>query len=60
MFLTRVLSGLLLICCCQIDFARGSDREPDVRVMSFNIRYGTANDGDNHWKDFTRSSHLLH
>lgn len=27
----------------------------DVRVMSFNIRYGTARDGDNHWdrrKDF--------
>lgn len=27
----------------------------DVRVMSFNIRYGTAKDGDNHWdkrKDF--------
>ena len=22
----------------------------DVRVMSFNIRYGTANDGDNHWE----------
>lgn len=21
----------------------------DVRVMSFNIRYGTANDGENHW-----------
>ena len=21
----------------------------DVRVMSFNIRYGTANDGPNHW-----------
>lgn len=27
----------------------------DLRVMSFNIRYGTANDGENHWekrKDF--------
>ncbi len=22
----------------------------DLRVMSFNIRYGTANDGDNHWR----------
>jgi len=22
---------------------------PDLRVMSFNIRYGTAQDGDNHW-----------
>ena len=24
-------------------------REP-LTVMSFNIRYGTANDGENHWK----------
>jgi endonuclease/exonuclease/phosphatase family metal-dependent hydrolase len=24
-------------------------RTDEVRVMSFNIRYGTANDGDNHW-----------
>lgn len=23
--------------------------EPEVRVMTFNIRYGTAEDGDNHW-----------
>lgn len=22
----------------------------DIRVMSFNIRYGTANDGENHWE----------
>lgn len=32
----------------------GSDREPEagdvsLRVMSFNIRYGTAKDGENHW-----------
>ncbi len=31
-----------------------ADRAPaqeqaDVRVMTFNIRYGTANDGENHW-----------
>lgn len=25
------------------------NKASDVRVMSFNIRYGTANDGDNHW-----------
>ena len=25
------------------------DAPGDVRVMSFNIRYGTARDGDNHW-----------
>jgi endonuclease/exonuclease/phosphatase family metal-dependent hydrolase len=26
------------------------DSPADVRVMSFNIRYGTANDGENHWE----------
>lgn len=25
------------------------EQASDVRVMSFNIRYGTANDGENHW-----------
>lgn len=32
-----------------------SQDKNSIRVMSFNIRYGTANDGDNHWnkrKDF--------
>ena len=29
-------------------FCMASDELP-VRVMSFNIRYGTARDGDNHW-----------
>lgn len=28
---------------------RTENSTADVRVMSFNIRYGTANDGDNHW-----------
>ena len=30
---------------------RGADgpASDDVRVMSFNVRYGTAQDGDNHW-----------
>jgi endonuclease/exonuclease/phosphatase family metal-dependent hydrolase len=26
------------------------ERSHELRVMSFNIRYGTANDGDNHWE----------
>ena len=33
--------------------------ELDVRVMSFNIRYGTAADGENHWdkrKDFLKET----
>lgn len=32
-----------------------ADSDAELRVMSFNIRYGTANDGANHWdvrKDF--------
>jgi endonuclease/exonuclease/phosphatase family metal-dependent hydrolase len=37
-------------------FATLTAAEPaDVRVMSYNVRYGTAKDGDNHWdkrKDF--------
>lgn len=28
---------------------KGSDATPPLRVMSFNIRYGSANDGDNSW-----------
>ncbi len=35
--------------------ARGDDDAPTIRVMSFNIRYGTAADGENRWenrKDF--------
>ena len=28
---------------------RAEDPKP-ISVMSFNIRFGTANDGDNHWK----------
>src|SRR5690606_33514413 len=26
-----------------------AEEKPTVRVMSFNIRYGTAPDGENHW-----------
>lgn len=29
---------------------RADEASSDVRVMSFNIRYGTANDGENHWE----------
>jgi len=27
----------------------GADTPADVKVMSFNVRYGTAKDGENHW-----------
>jgi endonuclease/exonuclease/phosphatase family metal-dependent hydrolase len=30
-------------------WAATADEPNDVRVMSFNVRYGTAKDGDNHW-----------
>jgi endonuclease/exonuclease/phosphatase family metal-dependent hydrolase len=47
---------VLLICCASRSApAQGDRRAAEVRVMSFNIRYGTAKDGDNHWekrKDF--------
>lgn len=33
---------------CFVDVAGAAELE--LRVMSFNIRYGSANDGENHWK----------
>jgi endonuclease/exonuclease/phosphatase family metal-dependent hydrolase len=36
------------LCGPALGFAE--DEASDVRVMSFNIRYGTANDGENHWE----------
>lgn len=46
---------ILYMCCCQ-GFACADSNEVEtydleLRVMSFNIRYGTANDGENHWKN---------
>ncbi len=46
---------LLYLCCCQ-GFADAESNQTDsndigLRVMSFNIRYGTANDGENRWKN---------
>jgi len=42
------LMGLLCGLCLAVA-AQTSKGAPDVRVMSYNIRYGTANDGENHW-----------
>ena len=48
------LAIILAFCFC--GYAQGADAgragsgELELRVMSFNIRYGSANDGDNHWK----------
>ena len=46
---------LLGLCLPQAiaDLSRTDVKSLQVRVMSFNIRYGTANDGENHWKNRT-------
>ena len=47
---TQVFLSLVILLglCCTDTF--GAD-DLELRVMSFNIRYGSANDGDNHWKN---------
>lgn len=50
-FLARLLLGVLLTALS----AWPAAAQQELRVMSFNIRYGTAKDGPNHWdlrKDF--------
>ena len=49
--MNRILRALIVCIACSVfcsTSAKAADHE--VRVMSFNIRYGAANDGDNHWK----------
>ncbi len=47
-----VLLGLCLLqTITSADLSRSEAKDLEVRVMSFNIRYGTANDGENHWKN---------
>lgn len=48
-----LLTLLLSTGCTQKETVR-SVYETDLKVMTFNIRYGTADDGENHWK--TRKS----
>jgi endonuclease/exonuclease/phosphatase family metal-dependent hydrolase len=43
-----VLAALAYTLSLATESAQTPAREP-LTVMSFNIRYGTANDGDNHW-----------
>jgi endonuclease/exonuclease/phosphatase family metal-dependent hydrolase len=40
--------GILSVCLWSSPVAQSTPREP-LTVMSFNIRYGTAQDGENHW-----------
>jgi len=46
---------LFNLCSCQdladADLNRTEANALELRVMSFNIRYGTANDGQNHWSN---------
>ena len=46
--ITAVLAALAGVLSLAAQSAQTPAREP-LTVMSFNIRYGTANDGDNHW-----------
>ena len=45
-----LLSLLMLFNLCSCQALAGADNL-ELRIMSFNIRYGTANDGENHWKN---------
>jgi endonuclease/exonuclease/phosphatase family metal-dependent hydrolase len=48
--IARRALAFLLIACGFSELLGAADPETsDLRVMSFNIRYGTAKDGDNHW-----------
>jgi endonuclease/exonuclease/phosphatase family metal-dependent hydrolase len=50
MFANRFLPIALLAALCSLSAPGQTDKQTlDVRVMSYNIRYGTAQDGENHW-----------
>jgi endonuclease/exonuclease/phosphatase family metal-dependent hydrolase len=50
MSITRRLALALTLLSHLPSLAGAADEQPlDVRVMTFNIRYGTANDGENRW-----------
>lgn len=42
--------GLFFVFSAQTGFVQGQDTNPPIKVMSFNIRYGAANDGENSWE----------
>ena len=56
MGMKRMTSGMLaglaavLFCVGGICVAEEKEREPAIRVMSFNIRFGAADDGKNGWE----------
>jgi endonuclease/exonuclease/phosphatase family metal-dependent hydrolase len=50
MFLLRFVMPILLVCLAVSRASTQPKKDAaEVRVMSYNIRYGTANDGENHW-----------
>ena len=53
------LAVILAISASPFLIAAAPDSPSDIKVMSYNIRYGTAKDGENHWdkrKDFMAES----
>ncbi len=56
-FKAIILASLLFFSFCCCGYAGSADLEKtdanglELRAMSFNIRYGTADDGENHWKN---------
>ncbi|MEL6109923.1 MAG: endonuclease/exonuclease/phosphatase family protein [Planctomycetota bacterium] len=46
----RTIPRALLVVVSILVGVAGSYAQSPIRVMSFNIRYGAANDGENHWK----------
>lgn len=42
--------GVLTVVICCWREVTAAEPPPPIRVMSFNIRYGTANDGENRWE----------
>ncbi len=51
----KIIPILLASLLCLLTANIAGQPSTDIRVMSYNIRYGTANDGENHWekrKDF--------
>jgi len=56
-FLKTILLSLLILLyfCCSRGFADAESNQAEtadlqLRVITFNIRYGSADDGENHWK----------
>lgn len=47
-YTTRIFRWVVVLLLLSASATEGQSREP-LTIMSFNIRYGTAEDGENHW-----------